>query len=77
MLGKDLSEAMGGIADEKIMDAMQAYEKKKGHGNLWFRVAAVAAMLAIVLTVTLWPRLFRCSNAASTEGCSTAETITC
>lgn len=56
MLGKDLSEAMGGIADEKIMGAMQAYEKKKGHGNLWLRVASVAAALAIVLTAAFWPR---------------------
>ena len=56
MLGKDLSEAMGGIADEKIMDAMQAYEKKKGHRNLWLRVASVAAALAIILTAAFWPR---------------------
>ena len=56
MLGKDLSEAMGGIADEKIESAIHAYEKKGTRRNVWFRVAAVAAMLAIVLTVTLWPR---------------------
>ena len=56
MSGKDLSEAMGGIADEKIESAIHAYEKKGTRRNVWFRVAAVAAMLAIVLTVTLWPR---------------------
>lgn len=56
MSGKDLSEAMGGITDEKIEGAIHAYEKKGIRRNVWFRVAAVAAMLAIVLTVTLWPR---------------------
>lgn len=56
MSGKDLSEAMGGIADEKIESAIHAYEKKGTRRNVWFRVAAVAAMLAIVLTVALWPR---------------------
>ena len=56
MLGKDLSEAMEGIDDEKIESAIHAYEKRGARRNVWFRVAAVAAMLAIVLTVTLWPR---------------------
>lgn len=56
MSGKDLSEAMGGIADEKIESAIHAYEKKGTRRNVWFRVAAVAATLAIVLTAAFWPR---------------------
>lgn len=55
MLGKDLSEALGGIGDEKVMDSMQVYEKKRRHRSLWYRAAAVAATLAIVLTAALWP----------------------
>ena len=56
MLGKDLSEAMGGIADEKIESAIHAYEKKVTRRNVWFRVASMAAALAIVLTAAFWPR---------------------
>ena len=56
MLGKDLSAAMNGIGDDKIVAAMQVYEKKKGHRNLWLRVASVAAALAIILTAAFWPR---------------------
>ena len=56
MFGKDLSEALGGIGDEKITAAMKVYEKKQRRRSIWLRAAAVAAVLAIILAATLWPR---------------------
>ena len=56
MLGKDLSEALGGIGDDKILAAMKVYEKKRRRRGIIYRAAAMAAMLAILLTAALWPR---------------------
>lgn len=56
MLGKDIAGALGGIPDEKIMDAMNVYKRKQRSRNILFRAAAVAATLAIILTAALWPR---------------------
>lgn len=56
MLGKDLSEAMTGIADEKVQSAMEAHPRRGRGRNIWIRVAAMAATLAILLTAALWPR---------------------
>lgn len=53
MLGKDLSEALGGISDDKIEAA--AYVVPKSRRHIWVRVAACAAVLAILLTALLWP----------------------
>lgn len=53
MLGKDLSEALGGISDDKIEAA--AYVVPKSRRHIWIRVAACAAVLAILLTTLLWP----------------------
>ena len=56
MLGKDLSNALSGIADDKIESAMNAYARRKARVRQgWLRVAAVAATLAILLTAALWP----------------------
>lgn len=55
MLGKDLSEALGGICDAKIEASAQVYTRKKNTRTLLFRVAAMAATLAILLTAALWP----------------------
>lgn len=49
MLGKDLSEALGGIADDKIEAAM--HMQKVSRKPRWIRVAACAAMLALLVTV--------------------------
>ena len=55
MLGKDLSVALGGISDAKIAAAAQVYTRKKNTRILLFRIAAMAATLAILLTAALWP----------------------
>ena len=48
-----LSNAMGNIPDDMLMEAM---EVKKHTGRKWIlRVAACAAVLAILLTALLWP----------------------
>ncbi|MBE6940927.1 MAG: hypothetical protein E7436_04980 [Ruminococcaceae bacterium] len=56
MSGKDIMEALDGIDDRKLMAAMQVYEKKQRGRTILFRVAAMAATLAILLTAALWPR---------------------
>lgn len=53
MLGKDLSEALGGVAEDKIEAAANVATKSRRH--IWVRVAACAAVLAILLTTLLWP----------------------
>lgn len=55
MLGKDLSQALGGISQEMVEEACVC-GYKKNRRSILFRVAAVAATLAIILTVALWPR---------------------
>ena len=55
MSGKDLSEAMNDIGNDKVMEAMHVYERKRSYKGLWLRAAAAAAALAIVLTVVFWP----------------------
>lgn len=53
MLGKDLSEAMSGISDDKIEAAAHVAPRSRRH--IWIRVAACAAVLALLLTALLWP----------------------
>jgi hypothetical protein len=54
MLGKDLSEALSGIADDKIEAAAQV--APESHRPLWVRAAACAAVLAILIgAVLFWP----------------------
>lgn len=48
MLGRDISEALGGIAEDKIEAAAKAAGKGR---NVWRSVAAVAAMVALVVAV--------------------------
>lgn len=55
MLGKDLSQALGGISSEMVEEAC-ACGNKRSRGRLWLRAAAVAATVAILLTALLWPR---------------------
>lgn len=56
MLGKRLSESMSGIGDDLIADAMEYRAEKKR--NVWLRVAAAAAVVALVIgmTAALWPQ---------------------
>lgn len=54
MLGKELSEALGGICPEMVEEALSC-GYKKGRKKTWLRVAALAAAIAIVLTLSLWP----------------------
>lgn len=53
MLGKNLSEALSDISDDKIEAA--ANYTPKGRRQLWVRVAACAAVLALLVTALLWP----------------------
>lgn len=53
MLGKDLSEALGGISEDKIEAAANVAPKSRRH--IWVRMAACAAVLAILLTTLLRP----------------------
>ena len=54
MLGKDLSEALCGIAEDKIEAAAQV--APESHRPLWVRAAACAAVLAILIgAVLFWP----------------------
>lgn len=54
MLGKDLSEALGGIADDKIEAAANMAPAHRR--STWVRVAACAAVLAILIGAMLfWP----------------------
>ena len=55
MSGKDIMEALDGVSDKKLMAAMGVYEKKQRSRGILFRVAAMAATLAIILTAALWP----------------------
>ena len=59
MLGKDLSEALSGISDDKIEAAAHVVPGSRRH--IWIRVAACAAVLAILLTMFFW------SNETGTE----------
>lgn len=54
MLGKRLSESMSGIGDDLIADAMEYRAEKKR--NVWLRVAAAAAVVAMVMSWLLWPQ---------------------
>lgn len=56
MLGEKLSEALGGISDGKVQAAAEVYDKKRKKRTVWFRAAAVAATIAIVLSAVLWQR---------------------
>lgn len=49
-----LAEAMGGISDELLLEAAEM-EKKRSVPIVLRRVAAIAAVLAILLTAALWP----------------------
>lgn len=53
MLGKDLSQALSDISDNKIEAA--ANYAPKGRRQLWMRVAACAAVLALLVTALVWP----------------------
>lgn len=53
MLGRKLSEALSNISDEKIEAAAGITPKSSRH--IWVRVAACAAVLALLLTALLWP----------------------
>lgn len=54
MLGKDLSEALGGIADDKIEAAANLAPVQRR--PLWVRVAACVAVLALLIGAMLfWP----------------------
>ena len=54
MLGKDLSEALGGIAEDKIEAAANMTPAHRR--PLWIRAAACAAVLAILIgAVLFWP----------------------
>ena len=54
MLGKDLSEALGGIADDKIEAAANMTPAHRR--PLWIRAAACVAVLAILVgAVLFWP----------------------
>ena len=56
MLGRDISEALGGIAEDKIEAAAKAAGKGR---NVWRSVAAVAAMVALVVAVfAVLPRVW-------------------
>ena len=52
MLGKNLSDALSGISDDKIEAA--ANYAPRGRRQLWVRVAACAAVLVLLLTAFLW-----------------------
>jgi len=54
MSGKELSEALTDVSEEKICGAMGAYRRKRR--TVMLRVASIAAMLAIVLGFLFWPR---------------------
>lgn len=57
MSGKEISEALSGISDEMVEETALTREEKKSRAKtIWFRIAAMAATVAIVLTVSLWPR---------------------
>ena len=51
-----LINALSDIADDKITDALGVYERKRHQRSIFFRIAAVAATIAILLTVSLWPQ---------------------
>ena len=51
-----LINALSDIADDKIADALGVYERKRHQRSIFFRIAAVAATIAILLTVSLWPQ---------------------
>ena len=54
MLGKDLSRALGDLPLEMVEEASACGNRKSGR-KMWMRVAALAATIAIVLTVSFWP----------------------
>lgn len=53
MSGKEFSDALSDISDDKIEAA--ANMTPVGRQRIWIRIAAVAAVLAILLTALLWP----------------------
>lgn len=55
MLGKDISRALGGISDEMILDAADAYRRKRKGRAAWFRAAAAVVTVAILLAALSWP----------------------
>lgn len=54
MLGKDLSQALGNISPELVTEAMTVQRKGRAKA-FWTRAVALAATIAIVLTVLFWP----------------------
>lgn len=57
MSGKEISEALSDISDEMVEQTALTREEKRSRGKMiWFRIAAMAATVVIVLTVSLWPR---------------------
>lgn len=54
MKRETFDQAFEQISDGLLEDALNVYNKKRSRRQLWMRVAAVAATVAIVLTATLW-----------------------
>ena len=55
MSEQDIVTALGGISDEKLADAMTVYERKKKKRPILYRVAAMAAMVAILIGCFSFP----------------------
>ena len=56
MSGKEISEALSDVSDEMVEETAMTREEKRARAKtIWFRIAAMAATVIIVLTVSLWP----------------------
>ena len=55
MNSEKFSQALEKVSDELLVDALNVYKRKENRRNLWIRVTAVAATVAILLTALLWP----------------------
>ena len=53
MLGEQISQALGHISDAALESAMDVYKRKQKHRSI-LRVAAIAAVIAILMTALLW-----------------------
>lgn len=51
----DIVAALGGISDEKLTDAMNVYERKRKKRPILYRVAAIAAAVAILIGCIFFP----------------------
>ena len=51
----DIVAALGGVSDEKLTDAMNVYERKRKKRPILYRVAAIAAAVAILIGGLLFP----------------------